>query len=130
MDTDGDSVKCVKQELLPKTSPEESGTAVSLLVPVSTTDEICCGIISISNKCLVFYRAERLLLVRGLVWQNTLLDFNLVLVSNVDWKYWLRRCQPFLCLFDQRLNGALNNKVSRASRRPMTWLRMKRGPMV
>jgi len=35
VDTDGDSVLCVKQEQLPKNSPEESGTAVSLLVPVS-----------------------------------------------------------------------------------------------
>jgi DNA topoisomerase VI subunit B len=34
VDTDGDSVLCVKQEHLPKTSQEESGTAVSLLVPV------------------------------------------------------------------------------------------------
>jgi DNA topoisomerase VI subunit B len=34
VDTMGDSVKCVKQEQLPKNSPEESGTAVSLLVPV------------------------------------------------------------------------------------------------
>jgi DNA topoisomerase VI subunit B len=34
VDTLGDSVKCVKQEQLPKNSPEESGTAVSLLVPV------------------------------------------------------------------------------------------------
>lgn len=34
VDTEGDSVTCVKRELLPKTNPTESGTAVSLLVPV------------------------------------------------------------------------------------------------
>ena len=34
VDTEGDSVRCVKKELLPKTNPTESGTAVSLLVPV------------------------------------------------------------------------------------------------
>jgi DNA topoisomerase VI subunit B len=34
VDTEGDSVRCVKRELLPKTNPTESGTAVSLLVPV------------------------------------------------------------------------------------------------
>ena len=48
VDTDGDSVLCVKQEHLPKTSQEESGTAVSLLVPVSTF--CCCGIDFGSNQ--------------------------------------------------------------------------------
>ena len=36
VDAEGDSVRCVEQSLLPKTDPEESGTSVSLLVPVST----------------------------------------------------------------------------------------------
>ena len=35
VDTEGDSVVCVKKEILPKHQPKESGTAVSLLVPVS-----------------------------------------------------------------------------------------------
>ena len=37
VDTEGDSVVCVKKEILPKHQPKESGTAVSLLVPVSIT---------------------------------------------------------------------------------------------
>lgn len=35
VDTQNDAVLCVKEEYLPKTRPDESGTAVSLLVPVS-----------------------------------------------------------------------------------------------
>ena len=35
VDTEGDSVRCVDRSLLPKTTPTESGTSVSLLVPVS-----------------------------------------------------------------------------------------------
>lgn len=35
VDTEGDSVRCVDRNLLPKSNPEESGTSVSLLVPVS-----------------------------------------------------------------------------------------------
>jgi DNA topoisomerase VI subunit B len=35
VDTDGDSVRCDKKETIPKTQEDESGTCVSLLVPVS-----------------------------------------------------------------------------------------------
>ena len=34
VDTEGDSVRCVDQTLVPKRTPEESGTSVSLLIPV------------------------------------------------------------------------------------------------
>lgn len=49
VDTDGDSVLCVKQEELPKTSPEESGTAVSLLVPVRQNVTVACD--SLPSSC-------------------------------------------------------------------------------
>ena len=37
VDTDGDKVVCQKQEMILKTSPSESGTCVSLLVPVRSS---------------------------------------------------------------------------------------------
>ena len=36
VDTDGDKVQCVKREKIPKNAKNESGTAVKLLIPVST----------------------------------------------------------------------------------------------
>ena len=36
VDTDGDKVQCVKREKIPKNIKHESGTAVKLLIPVST----------------------------------------------------------------------------------------------
>jgi hypothetical protein len=38
VDTEGDSVRCIKQELFPKSYPLESGTSVCVLVPVRMLD--------------------------------------------------------------------------------------------
>lgn len=45
VDTEGDSVRCVELTWIPKTYPEESGTSISVLVPVSQADSpLCCTI--------------------------------------------------------------------------------------
>jgi hypothetical protein len=44
VDTEGDSVRCIRRQQLPKSFADESGTAVSVLVPVSYVPRKVCNI--------------------------------------------------------------------------------------
>jgi DNA topoisomerase VI subunit B len=45
VDTEGDSVRCIRREQLPKSFASESGTAVSVLVPVSAAMQVTSCVI-------------------------------------------------------------------------------------
>ena len=59
VDTDSDSVNCHKQERIPKTHPLESGTCVSLLVPVRRIPKIKKKKhLSKPNRCCAYFMLE------------------------------------------------------------------------
>jgi hypothetical protein len=86
VDTEGDSVNCRKQEQIKKTHPFESGTCVSLLVPVSEKEAclrraqkyISAGIVShvswLDRVCT--YRVASRRSWHGLVWKIIFCDFK------------------------------------------------------
>jgi hypothetical protein len=90
VDTQGDSVNCCKQEQIKKTNPLESGTCVSLLVPVSENEnenETCVvprSGVSLPLSFLMvlglilctYYRAAYQRNSHGLAWQITFCDFK------------------------------------------------------
>jgi len=90
IDTENDAVDCVESQSVAKRSPTESGTCVSLLVPVRV---LCCY----EARCLTTCgRVVKVQLLLGHGWQSILLDSSSVSVSHAAWKYSLRHCPKFL----------------------------------
>ena len=102
VDTEADSVRCFPESSVRKTTPEQSGTSISLLVPVSLFllfqgREDCESKIYSSSELTSYRREVRRPSWHGRVWPNILLVFSLVCNSTATLKFWLHLCHVFHC---------------------------------
>jgi hypothetical protein len=120
VDTEGDSVRCIDQTWIPKSYRDESGTSISVLIPVCDIIEIlfCRSPLSIMflkkshSLGIPVCRVDQQLDWRGPVWLNTLHGFVLVWGSLVVWRSWHPPSPKYRCWSDHPWKKGIDNGFS------------------